>query len=187
MRIHINIEDSKYAFWIKTTRTNWNDRFDQLCFWIYALWLIFVSFFLTYSIFKIEWSESLRSAIILSLIVGVILIGLISIFTVMTFNKLFKIAGVDRKMNERIFQQVLLEKFGHKPSIAGDILKIYRQPTLWRMGKRVIVIFDDKNVLINIATFNFRHIRSPIHGLFDWLQILKFKRRFLLKVQNSGA
>ena len=177
MKIHLDIENSKRRNWIITTRHNWTSRFDQFFFWVYSVMSILVAAFLLYATFKIEWSKSFSLVLLLLLFSALFLVGLISLFTLFTFNKLWRINGEDRQQNEKILQQIFKEQFGHQPTVAGDLLKIYRQPTLWKMGKRVVVILEGKDILINIATFDFRMIRSPIHGLFDFLQIIKIKRR----------
>lgn len=59
-----------------------------------------------------------------------------------------------------------------------SILRIHKPPTFWKFGMRVIVIFHDTNIYINISRFNYRGLKSIFHLWYDYLKIRSISREF---------
>jgi len=89
--------------------------------------------------------------------------------------------------NISIMQKIIERHFGSMPAETGKSLKYYRFPSFWRNGKRVIILFDNSDILINIASFNSRYIRSPLQGPFDRFKVYRIKNEILEEVQSPGA
>jgi hypothetical protein len=116
-----------------------------------------------------------------------IVFGLLAFYTLWQFDKLIRFKGISQEENAKLMAKVIAKNFGAEPARLNSTLKYYREANIWKMGKRVIVMLDGDDVLINIATFNFRNIRSPLHGLFDRIKINSIKKDFQNLNENNAA
>jgi hypothetical protein len=117
----------------------------------------------------------------------VFIIGGLALYTLLTYDKLLRFQGKSQEVNAEIMSELIARHFGSRPAPSNTLLKHYRLPTIWKMGKRIVVLFDDNNILMNIATFNYKTIRSPLHGFFDHLKIYKIKREFFDIVSKKSV
>ena len=156
---------------------------DNVYFFVYSISLIGIA-----TILLVNYNIVLRpfNLLLLAITVMSIVFGSLAFYTLVQFDKLIRFKGISQEVNAELMAKIIAKNFGTEPVRANTILKYYRQPSFWKMGKRVIVLLDGDDVLINLATFNFRNIRSPLHGLSDGVKVRWMERDFK-KLKESNA
>ena len=106
-------------------------------------------------------------------------IGFLTVYGLINENKLKKIRGKDLKSNKRGMLSVLKRVYSTDLIYEGEtILVYYKRATFWNFGLRVIVLFDQDYVLINLARFNQIGLKSFFHSLFSEMAINSLIRDF---------
>lgn len=176
MKINIDVDNSIASSKLKYKFRSRHELLDHILFIVFSLLLICAAVGITISVSKIYYKSPSWGVLLFTFFM--LVAGILSIYTLLTFDKFVQFKGSSQDENSKIISDLIEQHFGSRPAPSIVILKFYRQPGLWKTGKRVIVIFNGENILMNIATFNSNNIRSPLHGIFDHIKIYSIKKEF---------
>jgi hypothetical protein len=148
---------------------------------LFLLLIALSTLFLIQGNFKPE-----ASFFIFFLLIMFYLTGLLALYGVIMDNKLKRFSGLDETTNMAIMTTVIGDFFNTHLVYSGDrILTYYRRATFIRFGIRVVVCFQQKEVLINISKFNYFGIKSSFHQPFIDLTTHKIIRDFKNKLGET--
>lgn len=176
MKININVDNSIASSKLKYKFRSRYELLDHILFIVFSLLLICVAVVITNSVSKIYYKSPSWGVLLFTFFL--LITGILSLYTLLTFDKLIQFKGSSQEENSKILSDLIEQHFGSRPAPSIKHLKFYRQPGFWKTGKRVVVIFNGENILMNIATFNSNNIRSPLHGFFDHIKIYTIKKEF---------
>lgn len=110
--------------------------------------------------------------------VGLVLsaIGISALLSLIRHNALTRIVNGNDPQNRKIAASVLLDKFGTHFDGDKPLYKMYTNSGLVSWGKRVIILADQKDLLINISRFKDGDLKSPFHYFTDALLIWSINR-----------
>ncbi len=176
MRIDIAIEQSIKSNRIKTAKLNSYQMLDRFFFWFISL--VFIG--CTLALFINAATKPLHEALPYLLFTSPFSIfGVICFFNFWLDNKLVRIKGVSQTYNSHRIQTLLERDFGKMPQGGSDkIMRLYKPPTCFKFGVRVIVLFDNEDVLVNISRFNQKGVKSIFHSVFDYLRLRRMRQEF---------
>jgi len=145
----------------------------------YTLYLIFIGVlpFLsgTYFFERIETGEKM---FIPSLLFGVtLLISGFLIFTIVNLDKLNRINGILKEENRQIIK-LLAHKFNWTIQINNDRIIVLTIPWNWLSsdwGRKITMIYDKRDILINITSYGMNNLKSPFH----WFANRKLEKKFI--------
>jgi hypothetical protein len=101
------------------------------------------------------------------------------IYSLVHMDKLTVIKGADKETNKNLMYDLLTESFTDtKFFFIDDQLFGTRQWTMKKPGKKITLIFNDSDILINIThKVRFGDMDSPFHVLTNQADIKEIKRR----------
>lgn len=160
----------KSSFWL------WVDRILDTILWIILLFCI--GFLMLAGLSSHVYG--------LAVFMMLILIWLIAGFFLM--NKLMLIKGTNQLQNRRRIMDILNEQYPKlKLDSTGEKIISYNRNTgLFNWGKKIIVVFHNEDIYINITTFGHRDVKSPIHSVFHYLKLKSLRTRMESKYVNNG-
>ncbi len=138
--------------------------------------------FLIYDYYKKSQTEYLIYSIA-GLIVGLI-VSVLIVKSTMKFKTLNRISGKSTEINRKIVKEIanqfnwLVEEDNEKISILK--LPMTKHFTNW--GSQFIVIYDNKDILVNCTSYGKNGIKSSLHGDEDQKEIKIFKECFNNKI-----
>lgn len=110
---------------------------------------------------------------------GLYTLGFFTLYGIISENKLMTIKGKTSALNKQKMISVLKETYRTDMIYEGsEMLSYYRRATFWRFALRIIVLFNQDKVLINISRFNQRGLKSFFHPLFSQIQVRLLTRKF---------
>jgi len=96
--------------------------------------------------------------------------GLLTAYGLIKDNRLKRFKGRDKETNKKIMISIIKDKYKTNMIYDGeDMLTYYKRASLINFGTRVIVCFDNEDILINLSKFNVYGLKSFFHQPFlDW-------------------
>ena len=157
----------------------------------YTLYLIFIGIlpFLTGKYFfeRIEIGEKI---FIPSLLFGIaLLISGFMIFTIVNLDKLNRIKGVLKDENRQIIE-LLAGKFNWTIQKNNERIIVLTIPWNWLSsdwGKKITVIYDKKDILVNITSYGMNNLKSPFHWFTNRKLEKKLIENFEVEIKKRHA
>lgn len=187
MRINIDVDSSIKKKRLVVTHKNFGTRLNSWFSIFYTVALIFIGIIFPLLMINKYQNHSIYTKNIL-LFSPFIFIGFLSLYSLIYDNRLFKLEGVNEEINRQIISSILEERFNvaiHRNK--SNILRVYKKATLWKFGLRIIVIFENNNVFLNISHFNLKALKSPFHSWFDSFKIKSIIKEFKLKASTIST
>ena len=190
MRINIDVNQSIRRGRLKVIHKNFWHRIAGIFYVLFVSFFVLFGLGLPISMTVQSISQDQELAEIISLLVifsPFIFLGFLTLYALVNDNRLKRFKGRDEEFNHKMILEILERRF--KVSInkaSGKTMRIYKKATCWKSGIRVIVIFDNQDILINISRFNYEGVKSPFHPWFDGLKIRSIRRDFN-KVAKKAA
>ena len=180
MRIDINIEKSIESGRIRMAKYNGSQRLEMFFFFLISA--VFTG--CTLALLINGLAKPVDEAWIYLLSTSPFsLFGIICFFNLCLDNKLIRIKGIDQAYNSHRIQTLLERDFGKMPQGNSDkIMRLYKPSTCFAYGVRVIVLFDNADVLVNISRFNQKGVKSVFHSVFDYFRLRKIRQQFALAI-----
>jgi hypothetical protein len=168
MRIEIDVNRSIQQGRISVINRNWVDYLDNITYTIASSLFCAIGFASLYHIIKsvIIKGDSM-SFLLWCISVTFALLGALVLYSLINDNKFVRISGINDSATRESLSRLFIEKLNVRLDYNGAVFRSYTRPKLFRWGKRVIIIRDHKDLLINISRFNERNMKSPFHLLFD--------------------
>lgn len=186
MKIQFDVDKSIERRQIIPVNRNFWEKLDDFYFYIGSFFIGSVC-----SIVAIGFARSmiLRAEIdLLPVVLFIVLpafLGFLCLFAFVNQNKLSRVSGSDFENNFKAIVAILKEKFEIEVNpTPREVIKAYKHHSSWKAGIRVIVIFKNDDIYLNIARFNHRDLESPFHPFFDYLKIRSIKRDFEFFLPN---
>lgn len=176
MRIDIDIEQSIKSGRIKTTKLNSYQLLDRFFFWFISLVIIGCTLTLLIN----AATKPVEKAFYFLLSTSPFsLFGIICFFNLYLDNKLVRIKGVNQEYNRHRIQTLLERGFSRMAQGSSNkIVRLYKPATCFKFGIRVIVLFDQEDMLVNISRFNQKGVKSIYHSVFDYLRLQNMRQEF---------
>ncbi|WP_026898924.1 hypothetical protein [Daejeonella oryzae] len=169
MRINIDVDESIRTERLKVVHKDYFQKFESVFYIFASLLLIFIGLFFP-TLMTFQGITEGRDKIVVPLVIfsPFILAGLLTLYALINDNRLRRFRGLDEKYNREVVSKILEQRFGIAINKSGGrTMRIYKKATCWKWGIRVIVIYDERDVLITVSRFNNRGTKSPFHPWFD--------------------
>lgn len=132
----------------------------------YIIYTVFVGVCLVISFFFFEMILKNENIIITSAIflLTLILTGHL-IYSIIHLDRLTRIEGKDRQINRQVVEK-LSNLLDYRLIKHNQNVSILIPPWNWKSnnwGRRVVIVFDEKDILINSTTYGMHGIKSPFH------------------------
>jgi hypothetical protein len=157
----------------------------------YTLYLIFIAIlpFLTGTYFfeRIEIGEKI---FISSLLFGItLLISVFMICTIVNLDKLNRIKGVLKDENRQIIE-LIADKFNWIVQTNNERIIVLTIP--WNLlssdwGRKITVIYDKKDILVNITSYGMNNLKSPFHWFTNRKLEKKLIENFKVEIKKRHA
>ena len=183
MRINIDIEKSIHTKRLKPINLSWENYSSIGLYILLALMMIVVGLVMpTLFIIEMIKLDNLNGFPILLLFY---VTGFLTIYGLIKDNQLRSFQGKDILTNKRTMVSVIKDKFDTNLVYEGEsLISFYKRPTFWSFGTRLIVCFNNNEVLINISKFNQYGLKSFFHQLFVDRTINQIIKEFYSRVRN---
>ena len=165
MRINIDIEKSIETGRLRPVKLSW-DNYSSIGLYVFlaAIFILIGLIMPTLFIVKMIKHNNLNG---FWLVVLFYLPGFLTLYGLAKDNRLKKFQGKDVETNKRTMISLIKEKFKTDLVYEGEnIMTYYRRPTFWTFGTRLIVFFNQDEVMINLSKFNQYGLKSFFHQLF---------------------
>ncbi|MFC4230449.1 hypothetical protein ACFOW1_01005 [Parasediminibacterium paludis] len=186
--VQIDIEKSIRSNKLKMIHVGFDQMLGQVFYLLFSVFVI--SLGIIFPVFlKLkainEGGEKFRMPWIIWL--PVFLISLLTLYALANYNRLERFHGSDRNANRRLIVEILEKRFNVQlPAPEGQIFRFYKRASLWKWGTRVIIIFDNDDLLINISRFNDRGLKSPFHPFFDNFTVKSIFKTLAAEISNTA-
>lgn len=108
-----------------------------------------------------------------------ILLGFLSLYALIYGSRLIQFAGIDEEFNRKTMSGILEQRFKIPINFTGgEAMMICKEASFLKFGTRIIVVFRNSNVFINITRFNYRGLKSPFHTWLDSFEIRSIIKDF---------
>ena len=137
------------------------------------------------SIFLLKNNLTIGLPFILSLIFLIITVpfGCISIYGMLAPERLRRIRGISKNKNRELFKKVI-KKSGWHTYRGNKEMDIFKKDWKWtstNYGRELIVIYDDKDILINCIALG----RGEIKLHFHWFSNRKIEKKLMQEFENK--
>jgi hypothetical protein len=156
-------------------KPNWEYIFEVVFeISLYSLWTI-VSFLVIL--------EPVNQINFATLIV-ILSINILALISWLYIYKLLKIEIYNSENDRKLLVEILKEEFPEfKINDNGlHMLRCKKNVGLFSWGKSLIVIFDEKKILINLSTLGRYETKSPLHSIINYLKLIKIRKEFNRRV-----
>jgi hypothetical protein len=190
MRIKLNIEKSIERDCVVNDNSDFDTQFNEYFNILFRLF--FVGMLLGFPIFiwMGSYTGTLRSDDIIYFPGILFTFGLIGVYGSLFRNKFIRFRG-GHDINKN--REIILELFkGYYPKNhfykGENFLTSYFEPNGFlgrtKPTKRILIIFDRTDILINISVFSDAGVQSPFHPLFHHLKIHRIKNKFTKEING---
>ena len=130
---------------------------------------------------KLDQQAPLQTAVIILIVIMLLVFYLL--YALVNIDKLYRIPGVSKNMNRKIVLEVAeeLDWINLKHTQHISVFSKKWTWTSWHWGRRLIVIYDRNDVLINCISYGHYELKSPFHHWIDRRTINKWKKKILQK------
>jgi hypothetical protein len=186
MRIEIDVKRSIQKGRISVIKRSWVDYFDNTTYIIASSLFCGIAIAFSCVIIKSFVTQGNSLSLFLYFISATFtLLGALMLYSLINDNKFVRIGGINDSATSETLSRLLNEKLNVKLDHNGTVFRFYTRPKLFRWGRRVIIIRDHKDLLVNISRFNERNMKSPFHLFFDVLFIRSLVKEAKRIAQSS--
>lgn len=175
----INLKESKAKGRVVQNKWLIHRIFDLLIYLIIIGIFPFISSH--FLVNQLDKGNNLFSAILFFLIS--IFIGGFLLYTILTFDRLKRIGGLDKDKNREIVKK-MAERLNWNMVIDNKHMTIASLPWNYlssNWGRQIIIIYDRQDLLVNSISYGLFHIRSPFH----WFGDRKLENIILEEIKNK--
>jgi hypothetical protein len=179
MRIQVDVERSLKSGKLIAVKTTLEQKTNRLFYILLALCFVFLGIIMPLAFFfKMIFGGNIEliSFLILVPFFGV---GFVTLYGIIYDDKLMVFKFKKTTTQTNIERAIVTLKDFYKTDLihVGDgIVTYYKRATLWQFALRVVVLFKDDQVLVNISRFNQLGIKSFVHPIFSRIQARRLFR-----------
>jgi hypothetical protein len=182
MEIEVDITQPIKNKRLKVINQDYWQIFGAFLFIISAAMIILLGLFFLFQFF----TETRKSLLIFIIFTPFLIIGITAIHSLLFDNCLVQMQGDAYDKNYHTIRSILQIRYQIAlPPNPVPLLSIYKDSTFWKFGVRVIVLFHDADVYMNISRFNQKGVKSVFHLWLDNLKIRSINREFQRKLEAT--
>jgi hypothetical protein len=168
MRIQVDIKRSLAAKRIVPVKLGLSQKFSVAVYvFLASLFLFTILVFPANVILSFSREDDLRAA----LVVLIVFVGpsLYLIYGLVRDNKFIEgRGGLDTSQNIQAMVSVLKKRYQTDMIYGGEqMISYYRRSTFWRFSLRIIILFEQDHVYVNVSRFNQNDVKSFFHAPFS--------------------
>ena len=172
----LDIDKSIRTEKLSISRWRIDNVFEVLFYYLIALAWPFMAGLKIYSDLKFDifhWTSLILLVITLAL-------SLVLLYTILNLYRLTRITGLSRGKNLGLIKQIVTDKnwnlvYSNHQMARIDFPK-HRSGFDW--GQEIIILFDDRDILVNCMSFGLHNSPSPFHWYSNRLKVKAFKKAF---------
>jgi len=179
---------------IDITKSKQNDRLIRKEWLVeiildFTLYLIFIGFLpLIAGSYFLEQLENGNHIFIASILFGIsLLIGGLLIYSIINLNRLRRISGTLKEKNRQSIKR-LADKLDWTLQTHNQRITVLTLPWNWLStdwGRKITVIYDRQDILINITSYGMHNIKSPFHWFENRKLVKKLIDNFEKEIKND--
>ena len=165
MRINIDIDRSIQTGRLRPVNLSWDNYSSIALYILLAAVFILVGLILpTIFIISMIKQDNLNEIWLVFLFY---VPGFLTLYGLVKDNRLTTFQGKDMGTNKRAMILLIKDKFETDLVYEGEkVIIYYKRPTFWTFGSRLVVCFNEDDIMINLSKFNQYGLKSFFHQLF---------------------